>query len=72
MYFRLIYFFIYNIDYLDYAFTLYNSKNNCLYLVYSTGYKSIKFYSFCQELKNANNDCITYFRHAFIKKKIKI
>ena len=63
----------YNIDYLDNTFTLYNSKNNCLYLVYSTENKSIKFYSFggqkvIQEIKNAHDDYITNFRHCFCKK----
>ena len=62
----------YNIDYLDNTFTLYNSKNNCLYLVYTTEKKSIKFYSFggqkvIQEIKNAHEDYITNFRHCFCK-----
>ena len=66
----------YNIDYLDNTFTLYNSKNNCLYLVYTTEYKSIKFYSFggqkiIQEIKNAHDDYITNFRHCFCKKEDK-
>ena len=66
----------YNIDYLDNTFTLYNSKNNCLYLVYTTEYKSIKFYSFggqkiIQEIKNAHDDYITNFKHCFCKKEDK-
>ena len=66
----------YNIDYLDNTFTLYNSKNNCLYLVYSTENKSIKFYSFggqkvIQEIKNAHDDYITNFRHCFCKNEDK-
>ena len=63
----------YNIDYLDNTFTLYNSKNDCLYLVYATEHKSIKCYSFGQqkvinEIKNAHEDYITNFRHCFNKK----
>ena len=66
----------YNIDYLDNTFSLYNSKNNCLYLVYATENKSIKFYSFggqkvIQEIKNAHEDYITNFRHCFSKKEDK-
>ena len=63
----------YNIDYLDNTFTLYNSKNDCLYLVYATEHKSIKCYSFGQqktikEIKNAHEDYITNFRYCFNKK----
>ena len=66
----------YNIDYLDNTFALYNSKNNCLYLVYTTENKSIKFYSFggqkiIQEIKNAHDDYITNFRHCYCKNEDK-
>ena len=66
----------YNIDYLDNTFTLYNSKNDCLYLVYATENKSIKCYSFGQqkiikEIKNAHDDYITNFRYCFHKKNDK-
>ena len=63
----------YNIDYLDNTFTLYTSKNGCLYLVYATELKSIKCYSFgdqkiIKEIKNAHDDYITNFRYCFNKK----
>ena len=63
----------YNIDYLDNTFTLYSSKNDCLYLIYATENKAIKCYSFGQQkiikdIKNAHDDYITNFRHCFNKK----
>lgn len=66
----------YNIDYLDNTFTLYNSINNCLYLIYATENKSIKCYSFggqkvIKEIKDAHEDYITNFRHFFCKKEDK-
>ena len=66
----------YNIDYLDNTFVLYNSKNECLCLVYATEHKSIKCYSFghqkiIKEIKNAHDDYITNFRHCFNKKNDK-
>ena len=58
------------------TFTIFNSINNILYIIYSTIDKSIISYNLISqkisiEIKNAHNNFITNFRHYFDKKNKK-
>ena len=55
---------------IDNTFSVFNSNNNILYLIYATKNKSIICYNLnkfikINEIKNAHSEYITNFRHIF-------